>query len=211
MMANSVASEPSPKKTYRAMAFVAVAIIALLSLAIYSLSRLQTKPWASSLSALEIQSTFRKDLPQFELKDGEKVINPQHFLGHWTLLTFWSYSCPPCLQEMPSLNALALGWQGEELEVLTVNVDPKDSENFTLAKKWLLEEEIELPTVFDRDQVLNKAFAVTEYPRHFLIDREGKIVWEASGAYAWNEPMALGQLLKLTERQDPEAAPDPVE
>jgi hypothetical protein len=112
---------------------------------------------------------------------------------------------------MPSLNALALSWQGEELEVLTVNVDAKDSDNFALAKKWLLEEEIELPTIFDRDQVLSKAFAVTEYPRHFLISPEGKIVWDASGAYNWNEPAALEQLLKLTEPQDPEAAPDPVE
>lgn len=193
------------------MAIVAVAIIGLLSLAIYSLSRMQTKPWSSTLETLKIQSTFRKDLPQFEHKDGEKLINPRHFEGHWTLLTFWSYSCPPCLQEMPALNALALSWQGGELEVLTVNTDPKDSDNFVFAKKFLQEEEIELPTVFDRDQVIAKAFDVTVFPRHFLINPEAKIVWEASGAFAWNDPKARDQLLKLIEPRDPEAVPDPVE
>ncbi len=193
------------------MAFVAIAIILLLSLAIYSLSRLQTTPWSSRLDNLKIQSTFRKELPQFELKDGEKLINPQHFTGRWTLLTFWSYSCPPCLQEMPSLNQLALSWQGAELEILTVNVDPEKSEDYDLAKRFLQEEEIVLPTVFDHGQVLAKAFDVHEYPRHFLISPEGKLVWDARGAFAWNDQSSRDQLLRLIEQQAPESTPDPAE
>lgn len=211
MSASTPATDVSPRKTYRLMAGVAISIILLLGLAIFSLSRMESTPWASSLRRLEIQSTFRQDLPQFEYVDGTKTLNPQNLAGKWTLLSFWSYGCPPCLEEMPALNQLALTWQGPELEILTVNVDEEKTENFELAKKFLLETEISLPTIFDKKQILAKAFAVTEYPRHFLINTEGKMIWAASGAFRWDQPEARDQLLKLTEQQTPEASQDPVE
>jgi len=211
MSSSDSSNELSPRKTYRLMAGVALAIIMLLGLAIYSLSRMETAPWTSSLAPLQIQTTFRKDLPQFEYVDGNKKLTPQNLGGKWTLMSFWSYSCPPCLAEMPSLNRLALGWQGPELEVLTVNVDDENSENYELAKRFLQETEISLPTIFDRKKILAKAFEVTEYPRHFLINTEGKIIWEGRGAFEWDQPAARDQLLKLTEQQTPETTQDPEE
>lgn len=193
------------------MALVAIAIILLLSLAIYSLSRMETAPWTSPLAELQIQGTFRKNLPQFEYTDGNKKLTPQNFEGKWTLLSFWSYSCPPCLEEMPSLNQLALSWSGPEMEVTTVNVDEEKTENFELAKAFLQDEEIVLPTIFDKQKVLAKAFAVEVYPKHFLINPKGEIIWEGQGSYKWDSPGARDQLLKLTEQQTPETTQDPVE
>ena len=88
---------------------------------------------------------------------------------------------------MPGLNQLALSWQGPEFQVLTVNVDPEGSENLELSKKYLTEAQISLPTHYDSKGQLNKAFGVKEYPRHFLGIPEGKIIWEATGAYRWND------------------------
>ncbi len=193
------------------MALVAIAIILLLSLAIYSLSKLETKPWASPLRELKIQDTLRKKLPQFEYTDGNKVLTPQNFKQKWTLLSFWSYSCPPCLEEMPSLNQLSLSWSGPEMEVVTVNVDEEKSENFELAKAFLQDQEIVLPTLFDKQRVLTKAFAVDVFPRHFLVNPEGEIVWEGQGSYKWDSQKSRDQLLRLIERQTPEITQDPVE
>lgn len=193
------------------MAGTALAILVLIGTAIYSLSRLQTPPWSSSLARLEIQDTFRKELPHFEYSDGTKHLTPQDLTGKWTLLSFWSYSCPPCLVELPSLNQFALSWQGPELQVITVNVDEQNSENFELAKKYLQESEISLPTLWDRQQVLAKAFNVAEYPKHFLVNPEGKLIWEAVGAFQWDQAAARDQILRLTEQQAPEATQDPAE
>lgn len=193
------------------MALFAVAIMLLIGLAIYSLSKMQTAPWTSSLSTLEIQSTFRKDLPHFELTSANKLLSPENLAGKWTLLSFWSYSCPPCLEEMPSLNQLSLSWQGPDMQIVTVNVDDEKTENFELAKKFLQEQDIELPTIFDRGLVLAKAFGVDVYPKHFLINTEGKIIWEAAGAFKWDQQSARDQLLKLTEQQTPESVQDPSE
>lgn len=208
---SSSSKEPSPRPTYRIMAVLAIAFIALILLAIYSLSRLQTTPWTSPLRDLKIQSSLRKNLPQFEYKDGDIQITPQNFEGKWTLLSFWSYSCPPCLEELPSLNELAMTWSGPDLEVLTVNVDDDKDNNLELAKTFLLDEEIVLPTVFDSKKVLAKAFAVNEYPKHFLISPNKEIIWEASGAFEWHKPSARDQLLKLIEQQSPETDPESAE
>lgn len=193
------------------MALFAIAILGLLGLAVYSLSRMDAAPWTSPLAELRIHDTFRKNLPQFEYVDGDKHLTPQNFEGKWTLLSFWSYSCPPCLQELPSLSQMSLSWSGPPLEVITVNTDEDKSENYELAKGFLQDQEIVVPTLFDRDHALSKAFVVTAYPKHFLVNPKGEIVWQAEGAYDWNAQSSRDQLLKLIEQQTPETNPDPQE
>ncbi len=211
MSSSPAANEPSPGKTYRVMAVFAITILGLLSLAIYSLSRMEVSPWTTQLAELRIQDTFRKKLPQFEYVDGDKNLTPRNFENKWTLLSFWSYSCPPCLVEMPSLNQMSLGWSGPEMEVLTVNVDEENTENLELAKAFLKDEEIVLPTLFDKKRVLTKAFAVDVFPKHFLVNPQGEIVWEGQGSYDWNAQASRDQLLKLIEQQTLQTIPDPVE
>jgi thiol-disulfide isomerase/thioredoxin len=204
-------NELSPQKTYRMMAAVAVAILLLLSVAIYSLSRLSTAPWSSELEAPAIQSTSRQELPHFEYKEDGKLISPQNLEGHWTLLTFWSFSCPPCLVELPGINQLAQSWSGPELEILTVNSD--NGEDLDQAKRFLQEQEITLPTLFDKSGALKTAFGVSEWPRHFLIGPDKGVMWAATGAFKWNDSKVRDQLLKLMERQteDLEKTQDPQE
>lgn len=191
------------------MAGMAVAMMLLLGVAIYSLSRLSSAPWTSQLHTPHIEATSRQDVPQFEVEADGETLTPAYFEGKWTLLTFWSHTCPPCLEEMPALNTMALTWSGPEFRVLTVNFD--EGENLDAAKRFLQEQEIVLPTVYDSKQTMKNAFAVTEFPRHFLISPDKKIVWQATGAFQWDEAEARDQLLKLMELQVQEQAPDPAE
>lgn len=192
------------------MAGMALAMGALMALAIYSFSQMSSAPWTSALSDPKIESSEKKPLPPLGGGASEgPALTPQNFEGKWTLLSFWSHTCPPCLQELPALNQLSLGWQGPEFQVITVNVD--SGEDLDFSKTFLQENEIVLPTIFDRTGELKKAFAVSEYPKHFLVSPEQQIVWEAVGAYKWNDASARDQLLKLLEQYTPETAPDPGE
>ena len=193
------------------MAIFAVAVICLIGVAIFSLSKLQSAPWTSLLSTPNIHSSFRKNLPQFEHNDGSKSLTPQQFEGKWTLLSFWSYSCPPCIEELPALNSMALNWQGPTIQVFTVNVDEEKSENLDLAKRFLSDSEITLPTYYDPKRSLAVAFGVAEYPKHFLVNPDKQIIWEAIGAFKWNDAGTRDQLLKLIEQQAPESDQAPAE
>ena len=184
------------------MARVAVAMLILLGLAIYSLSRLSTTPWSRPLSVPSLEISPGTAVPAFQHQANDKLFSPQALLGHWTLLTFWSHTCPPCLLEMPALNQLANNWNGPAFEVLTINVD--QDENAELSKRFLEEERLSLPTIYDQQGQLQRAFGVDTFPRHFLINPEAKIVWTAAGAYQWNDNNAIDQLLRLMERPFPE-------
>lgn len=204
--------EISPARSRQVMMAFAFAIAALIGVAIFSLSRLtSTTAWVSTLKDPEIQDTTRQPLPQFQHEELSRALASTGDTPRWTLLTFWTVTCAPCLQELPAQNALASSWQGPDFQIVTVNLDADSAEDLETAKRLILEEQITLPTFYDKGFALKKAFQVNEYPRHFLISPEGQIVWQASGAYAWSGTAARDQLLKLMERQAPESAEDPVE
>ena len=192
-------------------------MLALLIGAIYSLSHLTSAPWTRSLEAPNLSAgTLTNEpgkLPDFNFRDESgKVLSPDRFEGRWTLLTFWSYGCTPCMLELPGMNQFVLNWQGPEFDVLTVNTDEEQTENLEQAHQFLLDQEITLPTVFDSKGVIRKAFDVTEYPRHYVINPEGRILWAASGAFNWNDPSARDQILRLMETAgNPASLPEPAE
>ena len=210
-MDRSASSELSPGKTRQVMMVFAVAIAGLIGLAVFSLSKLSSTPWNSSLKDPEIQDTLRQAVPQFHHEELGRALTPNGAEGKWSLLTFWSVTCAPCIEELPALNALAATWQGPPFQILTVNIDGDNAEALENAKLLLQEEQITLPTFFDKSTALKNAFQVTEYPKHFLISPAKQIVWQAVGAFKWNDTKARDQLLKLMERRAPEASGDPGE
>lgn len=205
-------SEPkeSPQSTYRFMAVVAIFLIVLFGVAIFSLSRTTSAPWAQPLKIPEIHSTSSTPLPQFEFSNDKTSVNPESFKGHWTLLNFWSISCPSCLLELPAMNEMALNWPSGELQILTVSSDLA-TEELEMGRRFLEENQIVLPTIFDRDGKIKAAFNVTDLPRHFLVDAKGMIVWEAVGAFRWNDSSVRDQLTKLMAQQAQEPTEDPAE
>jgi thiol-disulfide isomerase/thioredoxin len=185
------------------MAGVAVAVIILLGGAIYSLSRFESTRAVVTLKDPGLQISNRRNLPQFEYTADEKTLSPQTLVGKWTLISFWAAWCQPCLDELPSLNQLGQNWQGPEFQVITINTDEPGSENFEVARDFITANEIELPTYFDKDGKLKKAFEVEAVPRHFLVNPKGEIVWEGQGAFTWNDEKTRGQLLKVMEMEKP--------
>lgn len=202
----------TPDRTRAITMIFAVAIAGLIGLAIFSLSKISTTPWNNPLTIPDIQDTLRQDLPQIEDPDLARLIDSASETGRWVLVSFWSVTCPPCLVEMPALNALASTWQGPGFQIATVNTDTDVAENVEQAKRFLQEEQIALPSFFDKGEKLKRAFQVSEFPKHFLIAPGKKIAWTAIGAFRWNEPKVRDQLLKLMEQRAPEQSPaDPAE
>ena len=56
----------------------------------------------------------------------EKIIKLSDFKGKLVLLNFWATWCAPCKDEMPSLNALKVNQELDNIEIFPINVG-KDS------------------------------------------------------------------------------------
>ena len=178
---------------------MAIIFMGLIAVAIYSLSQMNTGVWTSSLVDPVLHPNQSQELPQIEYSAEGKTLKAQTFEGRWTLITFWAYWCAPCLEEMPGLNALMQNWQGPEFNIITINIDEAGTETYESARQYLTENAVVIPTIFDKTGELKRAFKVESLPQHFLVSPEKKIVWQARGAFKWNESSARDQLLKIME------------
>lgn len=203
--------DPAPAASNSRLIFFAIAIAVLIGVALFSLSRLRSAPWTNPLKAVSLESTLRQDLPQIEDPDLSRAIRDMTAEGRWILLSFWTVTCGPCLEELPTLNALAASWQGPPFQVITVNTDRDTGDDLDLAKRFLQEEQIAVPTFYDVKHKTADAFQVQEYPRHFLISPEKIIVWAETGAFEWDRASARDQLLKRMEPKVQEPPADPQE
>src|SRR5258708_13469776 len=63
--------------------------------------------------------------PNFKLTaDNGKQFTARDFGGKVLVLNFWASWCPPCVQEMPSLNEFQKMFAADGVVVLGVSVDP---------------------------------------------------------------------------------------
>lgn len=109
--------------------------------------------------------------PDFSLSDlsGEKV-TLSSMRGKVVLLDFWSISCPPCLREMPAVEAAVESNKTSDLVLLGISFDQPDK-----SKKWLLENQHSLTTLSDTDFAVSDLFEVQGIPSLVLVGRDGKV------------------------------------
>jgi peroxiredoxin len=120
--------------------------------------------------------------PDFSIKtDDGRTLTRASFGGKVLILNFWATWCPPCREELPSLDALqrTLGPQG--LVVLGVSVD-KDEK---LYRAFLARNHIAITTARDPEQKINHEYGTVQFPESYIIDRNGKVLQKIISSTNW--------------------------
>jgi thiol-disulfide isomerase/thioredoxin len=185
----------------------AILALILIAFVIYTFTHLSAPTSVRSFPDVTIDSTYRQTVPHFEWSNGTNHLKNSDLEGGWTLLSFWSATCPPCLTEMPDLDQFNEDWSGPELAILTVNIDGPTPEAQQAVKDFLAENEIQLPVYYDPEEILKKKFDVTEIPHHFLIDPKGVIRWHSKGAFNWTSAGTEKALMTVMESEKNVAPP----
>ena len=131
----------------------------------------------------------------FEDMDG-RTYSFAEFAGKVIVLNRWATWCPPCREEMPSLEALQAELGGEDFAVLTIasgrNPPPA-------IDKFFAEIGVEtLPKLRDDRMALARAMGVMGLPVTVLIDREGNEVARLIGDADWASEPAKAVVRQLT-------------
>lgn len=107
------------------------------------------------------------DVSSFESKtlEGETVTLSKYKNGKPIVLNVWATWCPPCVRELPSLDALnELG----EFQVITIATDKYDDKVSAFLKKRDLED---LTVLRDPQGILTRqALQATQLPMTFILD-----------------------------------------
>ena len=122
---------------------------------------------------------------------GEGLTYLSEFEGKLIILNIWATWCPPCIKELPSLNALQYAMGSDTFEVVTVSVDTTGPE---VVKKYMddnglkaLKPYIDLNKNLQQQEVLS---GVAGIPVTLIIDPKGKLLARVAGDADWNGPAA---------------------
>lgn len=120
--------------------------------------------------------------------------------GKVVVLNFWSITCPPCIEELPSIEFLAQISRerfGRDVEIVAVSTDSGwDAVSAVVAGAQRENPGAsEVHYVFDSDKTgVEGAFGTELYPETWIIDAGGVIRMRYDGARDWSSPVTLDLL-----------------
>lgn len=130
--------------------------------------------------------------PDFTLKDiNGNSVTLSSLKGKIVLLKFWATWCPPCREEIPSVNSLDKLLKNRGLVILSVSVDNSTSKIKDFVKKHPINNTILIDDTMKVAKSLYKAFKL---PMSFLIDKKGVIVKEYIYVHDWTAPEIVKEI-----------------
>jgi len=135
-------------------------------------------------------ASFPSEAPAAQFKGANGApLTLEDFRGRVVLLNIWATWCGPCRAEMPSLDRLQAMHRNDGLEVIAVSVD---REGAGRVRAYYQKSGIRnLKLYVDSNQATIGAFRPDGIPMSVLIDREGNVVGEMTGAAQWDSAAAV--------------------
>ena len=122
-----------------------------------------------------------------------KTIFKKDYKGQVTVINFWATWCPPCVQEIPSLNRLKKKMKGLPFELISINY----AEDKKTILEFMKKVNVEFPVLLDQQGGFAKKWNVITYPSTFVIDTNGKIKYGVNAAIEWDSPEFIQKLKAL--------------
>ncbi len=178
-------------------AFILLLLIGVFGLALPAFGA--EKPWyAARLEALGFQvfdPAFEfKDFTVLSLEGGMK--KRSSLTGKIVLLNFWATWCPPCKEEMPSIEALGKAMKGLPFEIFAVDLGDSPAE----VKAFVKERNLSFPVYLDTKKSLASVYASRGIPTTYILGKDGKFIAGIVGAYDYSNPALIGILKEMSAR-----------
>ena len=106
------------------------------------------------------------------LDANEKIVKLSDYKGNLILLNFWATWCAPCKEEMPSLDALKINSELDNIKIFPINVG---KDNFKKSEQFFKDLDIKnLDIYFDNPKTLAKNFGLRGVPTTILFNKDNK-------------------------------------
>ncbi len=133
--------------------------------------------------------------PDFTLKDATgKNISLSSLKGRVIMINFWATWCPPCRQEMPSMEMLFQEYNKKGFEILAIS---SDSQGEKIVKPFMEFYELSFTALMDTDGKVHSAYGITSIPTTYIVDKKGAIAQKFMGPKDWKDKSSKEMIEKL--------------
>jgi peroxiredoxin len=131
--------------------------------------------------------------PDFDLPDasgGRITLRSQR--GHPVMVNFWATWCPPCTEEMPSMERLAAGVEGSDIRLLAISVD----EGWDEVRRFFAQG-TRLGILHDPGRDVAKRYGIEKFPETLFVDARGNVRHYFINKRDWSKPETIACLESL--------------
>lgn len=149
---------------------------------------------ADELSTDLIEIDHRPFAPSFSLPDmQDQPRELSDYLGKPVIISFWATWCPPCRKEIPYFNRAWEKIKNDGIVMLFVNINEGKETIEAYEKK------VPINMIILRDETAEQLanWNMTGLPTTFILDPEGRVVYQAMGERAWDSDEILDKVRAL--------------
>ncbi len=147
---------------------------------------------------LIIGTPFPKQILATTNKENQVI---QAFHGRVVLLHFWATWCPPCREELESIQQLQSSFDKDQFVVAAISHDVSKLD----IKDFLKNKKINMSIYFDsRTKMINQLYPENggQLPISILVDKEGRMVDLMIGVQQWSSQVMINKIKNLVIEQE---------
>ena len=136
-------------------------------------------------------ATVGKPAPDFTLVDLEgKTWTLSELKGQVVFVNFWATWCPPCREEMPSMQRLYTMLPKDKFKMLAI----LSQDDPALAKHFAAKLGIAMPILDDQANNIGPKYGLTGVPETYIVDKNGVLREKFIGPARWDSPQFVRML-----------------
>ena len=129
--------------------------------------------------------------------DLKRDVRPlDQYKGKVVLVNVWATWCPPCRQEMPSMEALYKDFAPRGFKIVAVSVD--DPDNTQKVRDFVKQFGITFDVFHERTGKIQDLYQTTGYPENFLVGADG-VIRKKAYAQNWNSEANRAIIARLLD------------
>ncbi len=136
----------------------------------------------------------KPNAPAFSLIDMDDAIHTlSEYKGKPVIINFWATWCPPCREELPSMNRAWEKIKDEGIEMIAINVGEDEDTIFAFSGEY----PIDFTVLLDESGDEIKKWPIKGLPTTFVLDPSGRIIYQAIGGREWDDDLILDKVRQL--------------
>jgi peroxiredoxin len=113
--------------------------------------------------------------------------------GKVVFINVWATWCPPCIEEMPTIQRLYEQLHSRGLDVLAISIDALGAQ---VVAPFMQQYQLTFPALLDPKDRITHLYHTKGVPESFIVDKRGLLVDKVIGPRDWSHP----QMITLFER-----------